>query len=108
MKLILEFLADLLMMSHACFSLFLIGGLVLILTGMILGWRWTRHRWFRVLHLAAALVLVARAWTGIPCPFSAGEDALRTPMAGKCFLGSAFHESFHRLAFRGNDPRQFI
>ena len=54
MNLIFESLADLLMLAHACFSVFLVLGLILILAGMILGWRWTRNPWFRSVHLGAA------------------------------------------------------
>lgn len=102
-----EILADFLMLAHAGYSLFLVGGLVLMVAGMILGWRWTRGRWFRLLYLSATILLVARVWTGIPCPFSVAEDGLRRNTTGSCPLGIEFHASLHRLAFRRNDPRQF-
>jgi hypothetical protein len=50
MNLVFESVADLLMLAHAGLSLFLIVGLMLIITGMIFGWRWTRERRFRGLH----------------------------------------------------------
>src|SRR5207248_9537607 len=65
------------------------------------------HRWFRAVHLAATLFVVARAWTGLPCPFSVAEDALRANISGTSVLASPFHNSLHRLAFRGKDPREF-
>lgn len=102
-----EFLADLLMLAHALYSIFVFFGLALILAGMILGWKWTRRRWFRVLHLSATMFVVARVWIGVACPFSAAEDGLRRNTTGYCFLGSPFHETLHRLAFRGNEPRRF-
>src|SRR6266704_2826699 len=98
MTLLFELLADLVMLAHACFSLFLVAGLGLIVAGMILGWQWTRHRRFRALHLAATLFVVARAWFGLPCPFSVVEDGLRAKTAGICFLGGPFHDSLHWLA----------
>jgi polyferredoxin len=107
MNLVFESVADLLMLAHAGLSLFLIVGLVLIITGMIFGWRWIRDARFRGVHLAAALFVATRAWMGIPCPFSVAEDALRLHVAGDCFLGGGFHLSLHELAFRENDPAQF-
>jgi hypothetical protein len=101
-----EFLADLLMLAHAFYSLFILLGCVLIIAGMILGWRWTRFPWFRILHLTTTLFVVARVWLAIPCPFSAAENALRPPGAS-CLLSDSFHTAFHRLAFRGHDPHRF-
>ena len=103
-----EFLADLLMLMHACFSMFLVVGLGLIFIGMILGWHWTRRRWFRLLHLVVTLFVVARVWIGLPCPFSVGEDNLRRQTTAACPMGNSFHEILHRLAFRGKDPNRFV
>jgi hypothetical protein len=102
-----EFLADMVMVAHAAFSLFVVLGLAAIITGRILGWQWTDRRWFRVLHLAATLSLVARVWLGFPCPFSVVENYLRQRTDGACVLGQAFHDAVHQLAFRGEEPGRF-
>jgi polyferredoxin len=102
-----EILADFLMLAHALYSSFVFFGFVPILAGMALAWRWTSQRWFRVLHLSATMFIVARVWIGVPCPFSAAEDGLRRNTTGACFLGNPFHETLHRLAFRGGNPRRF-
>lgn len=102
-----EFLADFLMLAHACFSVFVLYGLVFILAGTIVDWRWTRNRWFLNLHLAATLFLLVRISLGLPCPFSATEDYLRSQTTASCPLGIMTHAIFHQLAFRGNDPHRF-
>jgi hypothetical protein len=102
-----EFLADSLMLAHACFSSFVLYGLVFILAGTLVDWPWTRNRWFRGLHLAATLLLVIRVWLGLPCPFSVAEDSLRSRITAPCPLGNLTHAIFHQLSYRGNDPHGF-
>lgn len=48
-----SFLADLVLLLHFAFVLFIVGGAALIWTGAGLGWRWVRNFWFRTAHLAA-------------------------------------------------------
>ncbi len=103
----IEAIADLLMVVHAFYSVFVVFGFVLVLTGMILGWRWIHHRDFRVIHLIATILVVTRVWLGFPCPFSAAEDALRSKTVVDCPLGERFHQALHGFAFRGKDPHRF-
>jgi hypothetical protein len=102
-----EFFADLLMLLHAGFALFVMAGLIFILLGLALGWKWTRHKWFLRTHLAATLFVVARVWIGLPCPLSAAEDRLRLEVSSPCLFGQPMHDGLHRLAFRGKDPQGF-
>src|SRR5689334_20832972 len=102
-----EFIADLVMVVHAAFSLFVVLGLVFIVTGQVLRWSWINNRRFRVPHLAATLIVVTRVWLGVTCPFSAAEDQLRSHTSASCIFGPDVHNVFHRLAFRGNNPGRF-
>ena len=102
-----EFLADLVMAVHAAFSQFVVLGLVFVVSGLILGWSWINNARFRVLHLAATLIVVTRVWLDVPCPFSAAEDQLRSRTSATCVLGRDVHSVFHQLAFRGNNPGRF-
>ncbi len=70
-------LADLILLLHAGFTAFVVLGLVLILFGGAMYWRWVRNRWFRLVHLAAILMVVAQAWLGIVCPLTTLENFLR-------------------------------
>ena len=104
---VIELLADVVMILHAAFSLFVVLGLVAIIAGIVFGWRWTRRRGFQVAHLLAVLFLVVRVWVGLPCPLSAAENRLRSRTTAPCMLGETFHNSLHRLAFRGAREHRF-
>jgi hypothetical protein len=68
--------ADAILVIHALFVLFVVGGLVLILLGAR-RWSWVRNRTFRALHLAAIALVAAEALLGIACPLTIWEDMLR-------------------------------
>jgi hypothetical protein len=70
-------LADLILVVHFCFVLFVICGLVLIWLGAARSWRWVRNFWFRIAHLAAILFVAGESVAGMVCPLTVWEDALR-------------------------------
>jgi hypothetical protein len=70
-------LANLVLVLHFLYVLFVVGGLLLIWLGYALSWSWVRRRWIRVLHLAASGVVGLEAVAGIVCPLTVLEDALR-------------------------------
>ncbi|MBI5611848.1 MAG: DUF2784 domain-containing protein [Gammaproteobacteria bacterium] len=67
-------IADAILAVHAGYVLFVIGGQLLILLGWWRGWEWTRGRLFRVAHLAAIVLVVWEAWTGVACPLTVWEN----------------------------------
>lgn len=69
--------ADLLLIIHFSFVLFVTLGLMLIWAGKFRGWSWIRDPWFRLTHLTAVLVVVLQSWLGVRCPLTAWEMALR-------------------------------
>jgi len=72
-----QVLADLVLVLHAGVVLFVVGGLVLVLLGNALGWRWVNAFWFRVAHLLAIMVVALQAWVGVVCPLTTLESWLR-------------------------------
>lgn len=72
-----SFLADLILIVHFVFVLFVVGGLALIWIGAACGWRRVRNLWFRLAHLAAILFVVAESLIGVMCPLTVWEDILR-------------------------------
>jgi hypothetical protein len=70
-------LADIVLVVHFAFVLFVVGGLALILAGAALGWRWVRNRAFRYTHLAAIVFVAAEALVGMACPLTVWENVLR-------------------------------
>lgn len=91
--------ADVVLVAHAAFIAFVVGGQLLIVAGWLGGWDWPRHLPFRVLHLAAITIVVLESWCGITCPLTWLEFTLRPEGAGP-----AGHDGFiaywlHRLIF---------
>ena len=72
-----EALADLVLVVHFIFVLFVVGGLIAIWAGALMRWRWIRRFGFRVAHLAAIVFVAAEAAAGVMCPLTVWEDLLR-------------------------------
>jgi hypothetical protein len=79
-------LADLILLLHAAFVLFVVGGLVATWVGAACGMAWARNPWFRGLHLAAIAFVVVQAVLGYTCPLTIWEDALRGTATGEGFI----------------------
>lgn len=73
----MTWLADVILVIHFAFVLFVVAGLALIWAGAALRWRWVRNRWFRLAHLAAICFVAAEAIIGVACPLTVWENALR-------------------------------
>lgn len=87
-----QWAADLILVTHFAFVVFVVGGLVLVWAGAALQWRWVRRRAFRYAHLAAIVVVATEALAGIVCPLTVWEDALRgAPVSGSGFLARWIH-----------------
>jgi len=69
--------ADAVLIVHAFFVLFVVGGQALILVGWARGWRWPRQLAFRVAHLVAIGFVVLETWFGVVCPLTVIENKLR-------------------------------
>lgn len=73
-----QLLADMVLVIHFGVVLFVVGGLVAVLVGNALGWRWVNRLWFRCLHLATIGYVVVQSWFGLTCPLTTLESWLRT------------------------------
>jgi polyferredoxin len=76
-------LADAILVVHALFVLFVVGGFVAILAGLALGRPFARSPWLRGAHLAAIAFVVVESWLGYLCPLTVWEDALRGTAASE-------------------------
>ena len=86
------FLADALVVLHACYVAFIVLGQLLIILGSLFQWRWARNPWFRTLHLAAIGIVVVEEFIGMRCPLTVWEEQLRmlagqTDMTSETFMG---------------------
>ena len=79
-------IADAVLVVHALFVLFVVGGFGLILAGAR-RWGWVRNRTFRILHLAAIGFVAAEALLGLTCPLTIWEDMLRGAGTERSFIG---------------------
>jgi hypothetical protein len=70
-------LADLTAGVHVAYVAVVVFGLVIILLGRALGWKWVGNRWFRVIHLAMIVGVVIRATVWEECPLTWWERDLR-------------------------------
>lgn len=84
----LLFAADLVLLTHVLFVVFVVFGLLLIFAGKARGWSWVRNPWFRVAHLAAIGVVVVQSWLGAVCPLTTLEMTLRQKAGDAVYPGS--------------------
>ena len=84
-------LADAVLVVHAGFVLFVVGGLLATWVGLAMGWPFARNPWFRGLHLAAIGFVVLETLLGFMCPLTIWEDALRGTQHDKGFIARWIH-----------------
>lgn len=83
-----QVVADLVLLLHASFVTFVFFGLVLVILGGALGWRWVRNPWFRSGHLGCIAIVVGQDWFGIICPLTTLEMSLRSLAGDAVYAGS--------------------
>lgn len=103
-----QLLANAVLVAHAGVVLFIVAGLVLVLMGGHLRWRWVRNFWFRVLHLAAIVYVVAESWLGIICPLTDLEQWLRERAGQPVHDGDFIAFWLGKLLFYQAEPWVFI
>ena len=100
-------LADLILLLHFAFILFVVVGQLLISIGLWRHWQWVRNFTFRILHLLAIGYVVAEAWLGVSCPLTVWENQLRRA-AGEQGYGDGFIAYWlHALIFYEAPPWVF-
>jgi hypothetical protein len=92
-------LADVLLVLHVSFVLFVVLGQCLILAGGWRSWAWVRNPWFRLLHLLAIAVVVIQAWFGVVCPLTTWEMALRSRAGSATYEGAFIAHWLHTLLY---------
>ena len=88
----MRWLADLILIVHFAFVLFITGGLLLIWIGAMAGWSWVRNFKFRIAHLAAICLVAGEALIGMACPLTVWEDALRGTSNDTSFIARWLHQ----------------
>jgi hypothetical protein len=107
MSLVYRLLADLTVIVHFGYVMFVIFGLLLTLVGGLLKWQWVRNRAFRILHLVMILVVVLESWAGIPCPLTKWESQLRKAAGQQSYQGDFIANWVHDALFVQLEPWVF-
>ena len=84
-------LADIILIIHFMFVLFVVGSLPLIWIGAWMCWGFVRNIRFRLAHLAAILFVVGESLIGMVCPLTLLEDSLRRTATGSNFIQRWLH-----------------
>ena len=100
--------ADAVLILHFAFVSFVVGGLVMIVVGNLCSWRFVNQLWFRLLHLAMILVVMAEAWLGIVCPLTALESELRLRAGGDGYSTSFIEHWLGTILFFDLPPFVFV
>lgn len=101
-------LADLLLLFHVAFVLFVVGGLLLIAVGRWRRWGWVRNRWFRVSHAGAMALVVIQSWLGALCPLTTWEMALRQRGGGAVYSDAFIAHWLSTLLYHDFPPWVFV
>ncbi|WP_422927614.1 DUF2784 domain-containing protein [Singulisphaera sp. PoT] len=100
-------LADITVVIHAAFVFFVLLGMVAIVVGLLLRREWARNFWFRVLHLAAIVVVAGQALVGVICPLTILENYFRRMAGQETYPGAFVGYWAHRLIFFRAEPWVF-
>ena len=84
-------LADAVLVVHALFVLFIVGGLAAIWIGVALDAPFACNVWLRSAHLGAIGFVTLESLLGFMCPLTIWEDALRGSQGGPGFIQRSIH-----------------
>src|SRR5678816_3997972 len=94
-----QLLADAVLALHFAIVACVIGGLLLIVAGNLLRWRWVNRLWFRLMHAAAIGIVVLPAWLGRVCPLTTLESWLRVQAGSPSYSQSFVEHWMHHVLY---------
>ena len=100
--------ADVILLVHVLFVIFVVFGLVIIFIGNALAWSWVRNPWFRLMHLIAIAVVVVQSWLHIICPLTIIEMDLRAQAGGTAYSGSFISHWLEVILYYQAPPWVFV
>ena len=102
------FAADVILLLHVVFVIFVVFGLVLIFIGKVRSWSWIRNPWFRLMHIAAIAVVVIQSWLGLICPLTTIEMTLRSRAGDTVYSGSFISHWLESILYYQLQPWVFV
>lgn len=100
-------LADVVLLLHAGYAAFVIGGLLVVPLGSRLDWRWVRARSFRLAHLLCTAVVAVEALIGVICPLTWLEHILLVASGGAGYDRSFIGHLLYWLLYYDAPPWMF-
>lgn len=100
-------LADAVVVVHLAIVCFVVFGLVLVVIGNLLRWRWVNAWWFRLAHIAAIAIVVGEAWLGITCPLTTLEVWLREQAHQAAYSGGFIENGLRQALYYDAPPWVF-
>ena len=100
--------ANLLLVAHLMFVIFIVLGMLLVLAGKILSWGWVRNPWFRVAHLLGISVVVLQSWFGLTCPLTNWEMELRSKADEAVYESSFIAHWLNEVLYYQASQRAFV
>ena len=91
--------ADVVLLLHFLIAAYITLGLLATYIGWLCSWAWVRNYYFRLLHIAAILVVAAQSWAGVWCPLTVLESALRQRASQSPYPGSFIAYWLERLLY---------
>ena len=101
MKHLYQTLADLVLLLHALFVVFVVAALLLTVVGGYCHWQWIRNWWFRVIHFLGIAVVIVKSWAGLICSITTFEMWLRRQAGGELYDGSFIQYWLQRFLYYG-------
>ncbi|MFK7738660.1 MAG: DUF2784 domain-containing protein [Pirellulaceae bacterium] len=90
-------LADIVVLLHLAYVLYVLLGQVAIMAGYRFRWSWTRSPWFRISHVSMIGIVVVEALLSITCPLTTLETYLRLEggqtVRDGSFIGRLAHDA---------------
>jgi hypothetical protein len=94
-----QLFADVVLSLHVALVVFILGGLVLIVVGNLVAWRWVNILWLRVAHLDAIGIVVAESLVKVVCPLTSLEMWLRMRARETTYAGSFIEHWLQRILY---------
>lgn len=102
------FAADVLLVVHLMFVLFIVFGLIFIYLGKIFHWNCVRNPWFRIVHLLAITIVAIQSWVGFLCPLTTWEMELRKRAGDAIYSESFIDHWIGKILYYQAPPWAFI
>jgi len=92
-------LADIILVVHFLFIIFVVLGQASIIVGYFNDWSWVRNLIFRIAHLFSIGLVVVQAWAGQFCPLTLWESELREAVGAHPYTGTFVQHWVGRIIY---------